>query len=145
MIKYLCIKQYVSLYINILLFHFKDVVLNLIFCPSIKFPSSTYTNKLACRKVSSKVNKCVGSQVYSKVLIFSNIKLLFIILVSKHRSYFSSKNLLLYIQYQSFCRRIHNVAYSPYVPGLANVIKVCLIMKIIFLPVTSRYTNTSLP
>ena len=92
MIKYLCINQYVSLYINMPLFHFKDVVLNSRLFPSVKFPSSTYTNRLTCRQVSIKVNKFVGSQVYSKVLSFSNIKLMFIILVSKYRSSFSLKN-----------------------------------------------------
>ena len=67
MIKYTCFTQYVSLYINISLFHFLKIVLDSIFCPYIKFTSSTYTNKLACIQVSSKVKKLVGSQVYNKI------------------------------------------------------------------------------
>ena len=49
------------------IFHSPGIVLDLIFCPYIKFLSSTYTNKLACSQVSIKVNKLVGSQVRSKV------------------------------------------------------------------------------
>ena len=67
----------------------------------------------------------------------SNIKSLFIIIESKHRSSFSSQN-------QTLHRRIHNVDYYPYVPGLVNVFKACLIVKMIFLPMTSIYTNTFL-
>ena len=33
---------------------------------------------------------------------------------------------------------------SLYVPGMMNVLKACLIVQIIFLPMTSGYTNTFL-
>ena len=74
----------------------------------------------------------------------SNIKLLFIVLVSNQRSSFLFKKRISYIQYQNLRIRIHNVAYFLYVHVLANVVKAYLIFQIIFLPVMARYTNTLL-
>ena len=75
----------------------------------------------------------------------SNRKLLFIIIVSKQRSYFSLNNQLSYIWYHKLHKRIYNVAYSMYVSSLANVVKAYLILQIIFLPIPARYNNTLLP
>ena len=50
------------------------------------------SNKLSVSQVSSKVNKLLGIQVYSKVSFLVKYKIMIIILVSKHRSYFSFQN-----------------------------------------------------
>ena len=55
--------------------NFTDVVLNSRLCPSIKFPLSTYTNKLACSQVSIKVINVVSSQLYIKVSIHVKYKI----------------------------------------------------------------------
>ena len=54
---------------------------------------------------------------------------------------FSSQIPTLYIRYHILRIRVHNVSYSPHMPGLVNVVKGCLIVMI-FLPMTTGYTNT---
>ena len=101
-------------------------------------------HKLASSQVSNTESKIVCSQVYSKVSFLFKQIIMIIILVLKHRYPFSIKNRLFYIQYHTFCRIIHNVSCSMYVPSLENVVTACLIFQIIFLYVTSRYINTLL-
>ena len=55
---------------------------------------------------------------------------------------FHHKIQLSYIWYHTLHRRIHNVAYYTYVPGLTNSVKAYLIVQMIFLTMMDRYINT---
>ena len=69
------------------LFYAPYVLFDSRLCPHIKFPSSTWTNKLACSQVSSKANKLVGSQVYSKVLFRVKYKVIVYLYCVKRRRF----------------------------------------------------------
>ena len=50
----------------------------------------------------------------------------------------------MYIQYQTLLRRINHITCSPYIPVLEKIVKACLIVRMMFLPMNYRYINNLL-
>ena len=80
-------------------------------------------NILVGSPVSIKIDKLVGSQMYSKSLFLSNRKIWLLSSCQNTGLTFYHKIRLLHIRYQTLRRIIHNVAWFPYVPVLENLVE----------------------